>query len=409
MGASLTRRRGSIPARAATGGHTARCFTCPLTVRLIHFANYKSPYTGSFVPMLRQALLRAQERGWDAAAVFPEEAQGRKWAHSLAEEVEVAFRPPRRAAVEDALSAAGTTILHTHFTKYDLPAVLAARGRGQTHVIWHVRAFLPKRPSRRLRTIVKYTFARRSVDAIACVGPHLVEDVVRSGASRRHTTYLPNGIDTNRFRPASPDECAAARAALGLPSNRPVVLHYGWSWHVKGGDLFCAAVAELRRRGVEVTAVTVGAGAEAEADAHRWGISDQLVRLPQGEDVERILATANVLALPSRAEGGNPPLAVLESLAAGVPVVASEIPGQTLSDQLEAYRAVPLEPVALADGIEAQLTTSDEARTAARTYVQTERSLTGWADRMHAVYDSILSGEPLPESAPTPGARSLIQ
>ena len=358
--------------------------------------------------MVRQALLRAQSRGWDAAAVFPEEAQGREWAHSLADEVEVAFRPPTRAAVEDVVSGDETTILHTHFTKYDLPVLLGARGRGQTHVIWHVRAFLPKEPSRRLRSIVKYTFARRSVDAIACVGPHLVDDVVRSGASRRHTTYLPNGIDTTRFRPASPGECAAARAALGLPSNRPVVLHYGWSWRVKGGDLFCAAVGELRRRGIDVTAVTVGAGAEAEADAHRFGISDQLVRLAQGEDVEQLLSAANVLALPSRAEGGNPPLAVLESLAAGVPVVAGEIPGQTLSDRLEAYRAVPLEPTALADGIEAQLTASDEARTAARTYVQTERSLTAWTDRMHAVYDSILSGEPLPGSAPTPGAGSLI-
>jgi glycosyltransferase involved in cell wall biosynthesis len=359
--------------------------------------------------MVREALLRAQARGWEAAAVFPEEARGREWARSLAREVDVSFRPPTRAAVEDVVSSDETTILHTHFTKYDLPAVLAARGRRQTHVIWHVRAFLPQRPSQRLRSIVKYTFARRSVDAIACVGPHLVDDVVRSGASRGHTTYLPNGIDANRFRPASPSECAAARAALGLPSNRPVVLHYGWSWRVKGGDLFCAAVAELRRRGVEVTAVTIGAGAEAEADAHRFGISDQLVRLPQGEDVERLLATANVLALPSRAEGGNPPLAVLESLAAGVPVVAGEIPGQTLSGQLEAYRAVPLEPAALANGIEAQLRTSDDARTAARTYVQTERSLTAWADRMYAVYDSILNSEPLPGSAPTRGARSLVQ
>lgn len=373
-----------------------------MSVRLIHFANYKSPYTGSFVPMVREALLRAQARGWDAAAVFPEEARDREWARSLAAEVEVAFRAPRRPAVEDVVSAAGTTILHTHFTKYDLPAVLAARGRGQTHVIWHVSTVFPKAPSRRLRSIVKYSFARRSVDAIACVGPHLVDDVVRSGGSRRHTTYLPNGIDTNRFRPASPGERTAARAALGLASNRPVVLHYGWSWRVKGGDLFCAAVAELRRRGVEVTAVTVGAGAEAEADAHRFGISGQLVRLAQAEDVEQLLWTADVLALPSRAEGGNPPLAVLESLAAGVPVVAGEIPGQTLSDQLEAYRAVPLEPAALADGIEAQLTTSDEARTAARTYVQTERSLTAWTDRMHAIYDSILNREPLPRPAPTP-------
>lgn len=357
--------------------------------------------------MIRESLLRAQTRGWYAAAVFPEEARDRDWARSLAAEVEVAFRPPTRAAVEDALSATRTTILHTHFTKYDLAAALAAHGRKQAHVIWHVHAFLPKRPFRRLLSIAKYTLAGRSIDAIACVGPHLVEEVVRSGAPRRRVIYLPNGIDTSRFRPASPSARAALRAALRLPSDKPVVMHFGWSWRLKGGDLFCAAVGELRRRGIEVTAVTVGAGPEAEADAQRFEISDGFVRLPQLEDVDQLLAAADVLAHPSRAEGGNPPLAVLESLACGVPVVAGAIPGQTLSKHLAAYRAVPLEAMALADGIEAQLRISEEACTAARAYVEAERSLAAWADRMDTVYDSILSGQPLPGSEPIPGAQSL--
>jgi glycosyltransferase involved in cell wall biosynthesis len=376
-----------------------------LPVRLIHFASYKPPYSGSFVPMVREVLLRAQARGWDAAAVFPEEARGRDWANLLAEEVEVSFRPPTRAAVEEVLSAGKTTILHTHFTKYDLPATFVARTRPQTHVIWHVRAFLPKAPARRLRSMVKYTLARRYVDAMVCVGPHLVDDLVRRGASSRQTIYLPNGIDTTRFRPASPAARAGARAALGLPRDRPVLLHYGWSWHVKGGDIFCAAVGELLRRGVKVAAVTVGAGAEAEADAQRFGITEELVRVPQSEGVEQLLAAADVLVLPSRAEGGDPPLAVLECLAAGVPVVAGQIPGQSLGHQLSAYRTVPLQPGAVADGIQAQLNTPGEARSAARAYVEGERSLAAWANRMHAVYDSILSRNQLPGSAPTPGAR----
>lgn len=381
--------------------------TSALPVRLIHLAPYKTRYSGSFVPMIRESLLRAQGRGWEAAAIFPEEARDRDWARALGAEVEVAFRPPTRAAVEDALAATGATILHTHFTKYDLAAALAAHGRQQAYVIWHMHAFLPKRPARRLLSIAKYTLARRSVDAIACVGPHLVEEVVRSGASRRRVIYLPNGIDTSRFRPASPSTRAAVRAALGLASDKPVVLHFGWSWRLKGGDLFCAAVGGLRRRGVEVTAVTVGAGPEADADAQRFGISDAFVRLPQLEDVDQLLAAADVLAHPSRAEGGNPPLAVLESLACGVPVVAGAIPGQTLNDDLAAFRAVPLEATALTDGIEAQLRISEEAGAAARAYVEAERSLTAWADRLDTVYDSILSGPRLSESEPIHGVQSL--
>jgi glycosyltransferase involved in cell wall biosynthesis len=284
-------------------------------VRLIHVADYVPAYSGSFVPMVREALVRARTRGWEATAVFPEAASDHDWARALAEEVEVAFVPPSRAAIAALLEAADTTILHTHFTRYDLPAAaVVARGGSRMHVVWHVRAFLPQEPSRRLRSIVKYTLTRRLVDAIVCVGPHLVDQLVRSGASRRRTMYLPNGIDTSRFRPTPEDVRASARAALGFPSDRPVVLHYGWSWQLKGGDLFCAAIGELQRRGVEVTGVTVGAGPEAVSDARRFEVEDQLICLPQGENVEQLLAASDVLALPSRAEGGNPPFAVLESL-----------------------------------------------------------------------------------------------
>jgi glycosyltransferase involved in cell wall biosynthesis len=359
--------------------------------RLIHLADYVPAYSGSFVPLVREALVRAQRRGWQATAVFPEAARDRDWAHALANEVELAFTPPSRAGVAALLDDGATTILHTHFTTYDLPAAAAARGRPSVHLVWQVHGSLPREPSRRLRSTVKYTLTRHLVDAIVCVGPHAVGQLVRSGASRRRTRYLPNGIDTSRFRPPSADARKASRAALGFPDDRPVVLQYGWSWHIKGGDLFCAAIGELRARGVEVTAVTVGAGPEAVADSRRFGIEDQLICLPQGQNVEQLLAASDVFALPSRAEGGNPPFSVLEALATGVPVVAGDIPGQTLGNQLDAYRAVPLEPSALADAIETQLATTDEERATARSYVESERSLAAWADRMDAVYDAILA------------------
>jgi glycosyltransferase involved in cell wall biosynthesis len=365
-------------------------------IRLIHVADYVPAYSGSFVPMLREALVRARARGWRATAIFPEAARDRDWARALAEEVEVAFAAPSRAAVASLAEAGHPTILHTHFTTYDLPAAAVARSRPGVHVVWHVHASLPREPSRRLRSIVKYTLTRSIVDAIVCVGPHLVDQLVRSGASRRRTTYLANGIDTSRFRQPSPDARPRARAELAFPSNRPVVLHYGWSWQVKGGDLFCAAIGELRRRGVEVTGATVGAGPEAESDARRFGVEDRLICLPQGENVEQLLAASDVFALPSRAEGGNPPFSVLEALATGVPVVAGDIEGQTLGNQLDAYRAVPLEPRALADAIETQLAATDAARAAARSYVETQRSLTAWADRMDAVYEAILAGRETP-------------
>lgn len=361
-----------------------------MQIRLVHVADYVPAYSGSFVPLVREALVRAQNRGWHATAVFPEKASDHEWARALADEVEVVFLPPSPQALAGLHRRGETTILHTHFTTYDLPAAMVARGRPGVRVIWHLHASFPDKRTRRLASILKYSLTRRLVDAIVCVGPHLVQGVVNVGGSRRRTMYIPNGIDTSRFRPSPPDARMAARSELGVPRDRLVVLHFGWSWHVKGGDLLYAAIGELRRRGLEATVLTVGAGPEAAVDARRFGIEGQLVCLPQGENVEQLLAASNVFALPSRAEGGSPPFSVLEALASGVPVVAGQIPGQAMSSQLAAYCAVPLEPFSLADAIEAQAATPEEALIAARTYVETERSLTAWGERMHSVYEAIL-------------------
>jgi glycosyltransferase involved in cell wall biosynthesis len=344
--------------------------------------------------MVREALVGARERDWTVTAVFPEQARDHDWARALAEEAEVKFLPASRAAVAELVAADETAILHAHFNSYDLVAALAARGRPGVRVVWHAHGIVPHAPVARLRSFAKYTAGRRLVDAIVCVGQHLEQGIVRSGASRRQTVYLPNGIETDRFRPATAQARQAARESLGLADGRPVVLHYGWSWQLKGGDVLCAAAAELRRRGVEVTALTVGAGPEAAADARRLGIEDELVSLPQTQAVDELLAASDVLALPSRDEGGNPPFAVLECLASGVPVVAGDIPGQTFGRGLAAYRAVPLEAGAFADAIEAQLGTSAEARAAARAHIEAERSLAVWGDRLQALYDEILAGRP---------------
>lgn len=363
-------------------------------MRLVHLADYEAAYSGSFVPMLREALGSAQQRGWSATAVFPEAARGRDWARALDGEFEVLFLPPSRAGVAGLIRRGSRTILHTNFTAYDLATALAARGDPETHVVWQAQSNLVATLPGNLRAFIKYTGARRLVDAVVCVAPHIAREVLRHGAPPRRTLYLPNAIDTGRFRPPAPEARDEARKLLGLPANRPVVLHYGWAWHRKGGDLFCAAIGELRRRGVEVTPATVGAGAAAAADARRYGIEDELVVLPAMQDVTRLLAAADVLALPSRAEGM--PFAVLESLASGVPVVAGDIPGQTVDTDLAAYRTARLEPGALADAIEAQLGASEEARAAARAHVEAQRSLTVWAERIHAVYDAILAGRGLP-------------
>ena len=172
-----------------------------------------------------------------------------------------------------------------------------------------------------------------------------------------------------------------------------MLLHFGWDWQRKGGDLFLAAVRALLDRGRRVTALAIGGGEAATDLAHRLGIADAVVVRGPERRVQVLYAAADLFVSPSRAEGT--PFSMLEALASGVPVAASSIPGQeAVGRGLAACRLVPLDALALADAIESLLdrdaegAAADAAAAAAR--VRSEYDLQAWVERMLALYESVL-------------------
>ena len=113
-------------------------------LKAITVADYGGPFAGSFLPMLTTAMTRAEERGWSALAVLPERARERDWLPELTDAGhEVAFVPHERRGARAALAqllddSPGPTVLHTHFSSYDLAAQRAARGREHVRLFWQV-------------------------------------------------------------------------------------------------------------------------------------------------------------------------------------------------------------------------------------------------------------------------------
>jgi glycosyltransferase involved in cell wall biosynthesis len=128
-----------------------------------------------------------------------------------------------------------------------------------------------------------------------------------------------NGVDVARFAAAGRDR-AAARERLQL-GDAPTVVCVGRLAPQKGQDVLLHAWPAVRRRVPEARLVLVGDGPGLD-ELQR--LADPSVifagRLP---DVSDWLAAADVVAQPSRWEGM--PLAVLEAMAAGRSVVASDI------------------------------------------------------------------------------------
>jgi len=156
--------------------------------------------------------------------------------------------------------------------------------------------------------------AARFAVAVAATSEPLAA-AIRGAARRTPVHVIPNGIAVGRLPTKA--ERAAAREALGCPANVPVVAFVGRLSPEKAPEVLLRAI-----QGTGMQLIVAGEGPlrlalEQEADPA------QVRFLGFVADVSPVLAAADVLALPSRTEGL--PMAVLEAMAAGVPVVASAV------------------------------------------------------------------------------------
>lgn len=376
-------------------------------MRLIHLADYHGPYAGSFIPMLLATLRAARGRGWDVAAGFTPVARGRPWVEELeADGIGVRVAPshsPRelRGWISDLLDESeGPTIVHTHFTAFDVPAALAARARPNASVLWHLHSRAAPGWLAAARNMVKYAVFGRMVEQILCVAPDIATVTRRRLAPARKVRFVPNAIDASRFPPVTPERRVAAREQLGLPYDATVLMHLGWDWSRKGGDLFLRAAGRVGGAREDIVPVTVGAEAPARTLAAELGL-DHLRVLDPTDDVQSLYAAADVFVSSSRAEGM--PFAVAEALCSGIAVVASDIPGQVaIGQDIRACRLTSLDPAAIAAGIEETLDRSPEAvreeANEARSAIVRAMDIGAWAESILDLYET---GEH-PQRSPRP-------
>jgi L-malate glycosyltransferase len=199
---------------------------------------------------------------------------------------------------------------------------------------------------RRFRLAVERV-ATRWTDLLVANARAVAEDARRQEAvPADKITVVYNGLPNAAFDPAPP---APIKSAL------PVVLCVANLKSEKGHRHLLEAMTRLGARGRSCTLALAGDGPERaalERQATRLGIDARF--LGARTDVERLLARADVVVLASLHEGMSN--AVMEAMAAGRPVVATEVGG---TGELLRGRGVLVPPgdaEALADGIELVLT-----------------------------------------------------
>ena len=171
---------------------------------------------------------------------------------------------------------------------------------------------------------VPFFRAIEPVDHLITVSQAQRRTYERIGVPAALMTTVPNGV-----RPRGPGPGrAAARAALGLDPEQPVVLTVGRLTVMKGHRHLLDAVPGLLERFPGLAVVVLGGGhlhEQLAAQAAALGVAGA-VHLPgHRSDARLLLDAADVFVLPSRHEGM--PLVLLEAMDAGLPVVATRVIG----------------------------------------------------------------------------------
>lgn len=146
------------------------------------------------------------------------------------------------------------------------------------------------------------------------------------GIAPENLTLIPNGVDTRRFTPSRSG--AEFRASIGVEPDATLVGFVGrLSWE-KGPDKFVQVAQRIRQRLPDVHFTMVGEGPVEPDIRHmldQTGMSDRVHLAGLRRDVEDCYPAFDLMLQTSRSEAM--PLALLEAMASGVPVVAIAVGG----------------------------------------------------------------------------------
>jgi len=217
-----------------------------------------------------------------------------------------------------------TTVLHVHHFNMLAVVELAAR------IARVPRIVLTEHSTHQLRT--KPSVLRRArrradrPDVVTVVDDGLAEFLVENvGVPTDRIRVIPNGVDTEEFRPAP----VGSLRHPDLP-RAEILVGYVGRLHADKDPINLVRALEQVPADIlqKMHVVLIGDGSlrsEVEEAVLSSGISEHLTLLGDRQDVSELLPALDCFVLPSRTEGL--PVALLEAMSCGLPVIATEVGG----------------------------------------------------------------------------------
>jgi glycosyltransferase involved in cell wall biosynthesis len=299
-------------------------------------------------------------------------------------------------SVADIIGRVDPDIVHSHLLDSNFYSSLACRLRGIPHVCTEHGDLLFIRGT---TAQIKYASIALCSRLVVCVSDAVMQSAKRVVPASKLET-VPNGI---RFFKPGP---STFRAEFGIPAAAVVIGNVGNLYPVKGQQYLIDAFAGLLKSHPEAYLVLVGRGAEKDCILKQV----QQLGMPEGKviltgfrnDVENILNGLDLYVQPSLSEGH--PLALLEAMSLGIPVIASAVGG--IPELFGGGQYGTLAAPALCDELRAALLDYfrhpgpfREKALSARDHVQKTFSIRQMTGRYTGLYEQVLAGQRVGEAS----------
>jgi glycosyltransferase involved in cell wall biosynthesis len=287
-------------------------------------------------------------------------------------------------AVRTALSAFRPDVVHAHNVKATALALMGTRVRAERTPVLATFHGVPARQMWASARILRFA------DTVAAVSDELRKAAVASGLPPERITVVHNGVA------AIPVLEAARRVAYDreLELRGGVVAAVGRLAPQKAHDRFLAAAALVLEGRPETTFLIIGDGElrrDLERQAVALGIEHAVRFTGTRQDARALIARADLLVFSSNWEGLS--IAALEALAAGTPVVSTDVAGMRELLDTGAGTIVPgRDPTDLAAAVTSLLGNGSRRRAmgiAGRRLVAERFSTAAMANRYAALYTSL--------------------
>jgi glycosyltransferase involved in cell wall biosynthesis len=303
-------------------------------------------------------------------------------------------------------------ILHTHTAKAGAVGRAAAMlaGSARPPVVVHtfhghvLRGYFTPNRARVFQQIERI-LAHYS-DALIAVSPQVRDDLVGLGvAPAGKIAVIRLGLDLERRVATDPAARAVVRGKLAVPEESFLIGWLGRMTEIKRANDLLTAFARLRKRGVDAHLALVGDGplrGALEEFAAELGVSDRTRFVGFRESVGEFYSAFDAVALTSANEGT--PVTVIEALASGLPVVATDVGGvaDVVRDGRSGFLVAARDVGAIAERLE-ELAQDPELRTRMGQegcrYVVPRYSVPRLVEDVDRLYRSLLAAKGLPVEA----------